>query len=92
MYASELFTDTEMYDWEREDNRLWATAQANFIALYKKKRVYNEQFTNRRSGVDSANSIAEQTAASNHFSQTPPCNKTTQPLTPSQSSQLQQAC
>ena len=55
MYASELFTDTEMYDWEKEIDQSWAAAQANFIALCKKKRVYNEQRANRRSGFNSAN-------------------------------------
>lgn len=69
MYASELFTDTEMYNWELELDQSWAAAQEKFIALYKKKRVRNQNWANWCSGFDSANSVAEQTAASNHFSQ-----------------------
>ena len=72
MYASEMFIDTEMNDWEKAHDKSWAAAQATFIALYKKKRVFNNQRANRRSGFDSANSIAERSTASNHFTQHPP--------------------
>ncbi len=66
MYASDMYTDTEMDDWETAVDKSWAAAQAYFIKLYKKKKTFTEQRANRRGGYDSANSVADQ-SVSNHF-------------------------
>ena len=70
MYASDMFTDTEMDDWETAVDKSWAAAVAYFNKLYKKKKMFNEQRANRRSGYDSANSISDQSSAK-HFNPPP---------------------
>ena len=64
MYACDMFTDTEMDDWETAVDKSWAAAQAYFNRLYKKKKTFNDQRANRRSGYESASSITDKLTAS----------------------------
>ena len=66
VYASDMFTDTEIDDWETAVDKSWAASQAYFIRLYKKKKTFTKQRANRRGGYNSANSVADQ-SIDHHF-------------------------
>jgi hypothetical protein len=63
MYASEMFTEIEMTDWEdkAEATKIWTEAKKYFGALYKKRRSYESDMKAHRAGFESANSIGELT-------------------------------
>ena len=70
MYASDMFTEDEMNDWEIAVSKDWADATSYFLKHYKKKCTFNLQRASRRQGYDSANSITE-TATEAHFNNKP---------------------
>jgi hypothetical protein len=61
MYASEVFTETEMTNWEDkvEADKTWTEAKTYFAVLYKKRKSYESDMKAHRSGFESANSVAE---------------------------------
>ena len=62
MYAIELFDDKDMQKWEDKTNanKTWANAKAYFEKEWKTKSNWNKERKARRSGYESANSVANQ--------------------------------